>query len=43
VPGIEGVGVVDDVDEYSDRARSGQQVATMMGGMDRSNDGAYAQ
>jgi NADPH:quinone reductase len=42
VPGIEGVGVVDDVDENSS-LRPGQQVATMMGGMGRSYDGAYAQ
>ena len=42
VPGIEGVGVVDDVDEDSG-LRPGQQVATMMGGMGRSYDGAYAQ
>ncbi|WP_449349892.1 alcohol dehydrogenase catalytic domain-containing protein, partial [Streptomyces shaanxiensis] len=42
VPGIEGVGVVDEADEDSG-LRSGQQVATMMGGMGRSYDGAYAQ
>ena len=42
VPGIEGVGVVDDVDENSS-LRRGQPVATMMGGMGRSYDGAYAQ
>ncbi len=39
VPGIEGVGVVDEDSEL----RPGQQVATMMGGMGRSYDGAYAQ
>lgn len=42
VPGIEGVGVVDDADEDSG-LRPGQQVATMMGNMGRSYDGAYAQ
>jgi NADPH:quinone reductase len=42
VPGIEGVGVVDEADENSS-LRPGQQVATMMGGMGRSYDGAYAQ
>ena len=42
VPGIEGVGVVDEADEGSG-LRPGQQVATMMGGMGRSYDGAYAQ
>jgi NADPH:quinone reductase len=42
VPGIEGVGVVDEADEESE-LRPGQQVATMMGGMGRSYDGAYAQ
>ncbi|MEH0433624.1 zinc-binding dehydrogenase [Streptomyces stelliscabiei] len=42
VPGIEGVGVVDEADEVSE-LRPGQQVATMMGGMGRSYDGAYAQ
>ncbi|MFJ6725385.1 alcohol dehydrogenase catalytic domain-containing protein [Streptomyces sp. NPDC091281] len=42
VPGIEGVGVVDEADEDSG-LRPGQQVATMMGGMGRSYDGAYAQ
>ncbi|SEC24599.1 NADPH:quinone reductase [Streptomyces sp. 3213] len=42
VPGIEGVGVVDEADEDSE-LRPGQQVATMMGGMGRSYDGAYAQ
>jgi NADPH:quinone reductase-like Zn-dependent oxidoreductase len=35
VPGIEGVGVVDDADQGSE-LRPGQQVATMMGGMGRS-------
>jgi NADPH:quinone reductase len=35
VPGIEGVGVVDEADEDSG-LRPGQQVATMMGGMGRS-------
>jgi len=42
VPGIEAVGVVDEADEDSG-LRPGQQVATMMGGMGRSDDGAYAQ
>ncbi|MGO4649646.1 zinc-binding dehydrogenase [Nocardia sp. 2YAB30] len=42
VPGIECVGVVDEADEDSG-LRLGQQVATMMGGMGRSYDGAYAQ
>jgi NADPH:quinone reductase-like Zn-dependent oxidoreductase len=42
VPGIEGVGVVDEAEEVSG-LRRGQQVATMMGGMGRSYDGAYAQ
>ena len=42
VPGIEGVGVVDEADEDSG-LHPGQQVATMMGGMGRSYDGAYAQ
>lgn len=42
VPGIEGVGLVDAADEDSG-LRPGQQVATMMGGMGRSYDGAYAQ
>ncbi|WP_328480768.1 zinc-binding dehydrogenase [Streptomyces sp. NBC_00377] len=42
VPGIEGVGVVDDADENSS-LRPGQRVATMMGGMGRSYDGAYAE
>lgn len=42
VPGIEGVGVVDEADEAGG-LRPGQQVATMMGGMGRSYDGAYAQ
>lgn len=42
VPGIEGVGVVDEADEDSG-LRPGQQVATMMGGMGRSYDGSYAQ
>ncbi|WP_424922617.1 alcohol dehydrogenase catalytic domain-containing protein [Streptomyces sp. wa53] len=42
VPGIEGVGVVDETDEGSG-LRPGQQVATMMGGMGRTYDGAYAQ
>ncbi|MEH0423101.1 alcohol dehydrogenase catalytic domain-containing protein [Streptomyces sp. B21-083] len=42
IPGIEGVGVVDDADEDSE-LRPGQQVATMMGGMGRAYDGAYAQ
>lgn len=42
VPGIEGVGVVDQADEDSG-LRPGQQVATMMGGMGRSYDGSYAQ
>ena len=42
IPGIEGVGVVDQADEDSG-LRPGQQVATMMGGMGRSFDGSYAQ
>jgi NADPH:quinone reductase-like Zn-dependent oxidoreductase len=42
VPGIEGVGVVDEVDE-NNSLRPGQQVATMMGGMGRLYDGAYAE
>lgn len=42
VPGIEGVGVVDQADEDSG-LRPGRQVATMMGGMGRSFDGSYAQ
>ncbi|MEV6795460.1 zinc-binding dehydrogenase [Streptomyces sp. NPDC051320] len=42
IPGIEGVGVVNEADEDS-RLRPGQQVATMMGDMGRSYDGAYAQ
>ncbi|MET7685053.1 zinc-binding dehydrogenase [Streptomyces sp. NPDC005423] len=42
IPGIEGVGLVDEVDENSG-LRPGQQVATMMGNMGRSYDGAYAQ
>ncbi|MGA6228196.1 alcohol dehydrogenase catalytic domain-containing protein, partial [Streptomyces umbrinus] len=42
IPGIEGVGVVDEADEDSG-LRPGQQVATMMGGMGRSYDGTYAQ
>ncbi|NKY29919.1 alcohol dehydrogenase catalytic domain-containing protein [Nocardia gamkensis] len=42
IPGIEGVGTVDEADEDSG-LRPGQQVATMMGGMGRAYDGAYAQ
>ncbi|WP_280417585.1 alcohol dehydrogenase catalytic domain-containing protein [Nocardia carnea] len=42
IPGIEGVGVVDQAEETSG-LRPGQQVATMMGGMGRWFDGAYAQ
>ncbi|MCX4429330.1 zinc-binding dehydrogenase [Streptomyces mirabilis] len=42
IPGIESVGLVDEADEDSG-LRPGQQVATMMGGMGRSYDGAYAQ
>ncbi|WP_372461906.1 alcohol dehydrogenase catalytic domain-containing protein [Antribacter soli] len=42
VPGIEAVGVVDEADAASG-LRSGQQVATMMGGMGRTFDGSYAQ
>ncbi|MFD5234600.1 zinc-binding dehydrogenase [Streptomyces qaidamensis] len=42
IPGIEGVGVVDQADQDSG-LRPGQQVATMMGGMGRSFDGSYAQ
>ncbi|CAM5671473.1 Alcohol dehydrogenase [Streptomyces tendae] len=41
IPGIEGVGVVDEADKDSG-LRPGQQVATMMGGMGRTYDGAYA-
>ncbi|MFH9709795.1 alcohol dehydrogenase catalytic domain-containing protein [Streptomyces luteogriseus] len=41
IPGIEGVGLVDEADEDSG-LRPGQQVATMMGGMGRSYDGSYA-
>ncbi|MEU4384130.1 zinc-binding dehydrogenase [Promicromonospora sp. NPDC023805] len=42
VPGIEGVGIVDQAEQKTG-LRPGQQVATMMGGMGRSFDGAYAQ
>jgi NADPH:quinone reductase len=42
VPGTECVGVVDEAPADSD-LRPGQRVATMMGGMGRSIDGAYAQ
>ncbi|WP_328898120.1 alcohol dehydrogenase catalytic domain-containing protein [Streptomyces sp. NBC_00236] len=42
VPGIEGVGVVEEADGAGG-LRPGQQVATMMGNMGRSFDGAYAQ
>jgi NADPH:quinone reductase-like Zn-dependent oxidoreductase len=42
IPGIEGVGVVDQADEDCG-LRPGQHVATMMGGMGRSFDGSYAQ
>jgi len=42
IPGIEGVGVIEEADEDSG-LRPGLQVATMMGGMGRSYDGAYAQ
>ncbi|WP_202919531.1 zinc-binding dehydrogenase [Saccharothrix deserti] len=42
VPGIECVGVVDEAPSGSGLS-SGRQVATMMGGMGRSFDGAYAQ
>lgn len=42
IPGIEGVGVVDEADAGSG-LRPGRQVATMMGSMGRSYDGAYAQ
>nr|WP_241838491.1 alcohol dehydrogenase catalytic domain-containing protein [Streptomyces sp. TSRI0281] len=41
-PGIEGVGVVVEADQDSG-LRPGRQVATMMGGMGRSYDGAYIQ
>jgi NADPH:quinone reductase-like Zn-dependent oxidoreductase len=41
VPGIECVGLVDEAPADSG-LRAGQQVATMMGGMGRSFDGAYA-
>ena len=40
--GIEGVGVIEEVSGDSD-FKSGQQVATMMGGMGRSIDGSYAE
>ncbi|MER7727435.1 zinc-binding dehydrogenase [Streptomyces sp. NPDC096323] len=42
IPGIEGVGVIDQPGRDSG-LRQGQQVATMMGGMGRSFDGSYAQ
>jgi NADPH:quinone reductase len=42
IPGIEGVGVVDEADADSG-LHLGQQVATMMGNMGRSYDGAYAE
>ncbi|OBJ83325.1 NADPH:quinone reductase [Mycobacterium sp. 1245852.3] len=42
VPGIECVGLIDEAPRDSD-LKPGQQVATMMGGMGRSFDGAYAQ
>jgi NADPH:quinone reductase len=42
VLGIECVGVVDEAPEGSD-LKPGQKVATMMGGMGRSYDGAYAE
>lgn len=42
IPGIEGVGVVDQADAGSG-LHPGQQVATMMGGMGRRFDGTYAQ
>jgi NADPH:quinone reductase-like Zn-dependent oxidoreductase len=42
IPGIEGVGMVDQADPETG-LRPGQQVATMMGGMGRSFDGTYAQ
>jgi NADPH:quinone reductase-like Zn-dependent oxidoreductase len=42
IPGIEGVGIVDEADESSS-LMPGQQVATMMGNMGRSYDGSYAQ
>jgi NADPH:quinone reductase len=42
IPGIEGVGIVDEAPRDSG-LRSGQQVATMMGGMGRSFDGSYAE
>ncbi|KRC53115.1 NADPH:quinone reductase [Nocardioides sp. Root79] len=42
VPGIECVGVVDEADGASG-LQPGQQVATMMGGMGRAYDGAYAE
>lgn len=42
IPGIECVGVVDHA-PINSGLRSGQQVATMMGGMGRSFDGSYAQ
>jgi NADPH:quinone reductase-like Zn-dependent oxidoreductase len=39
--GIEGVGIVEEVNENS-KFKVGQKVATMMGGMGRSIDGSYA-
>lgn len=42
IPGIECIGVVDEADAKSG-LRPGQQVATMMGNMGRSYDGAYAE
>ncbi|MDL4812661.1 alcohol dehydrogenase catalytic domain-containing protein [Actinomadura opuntiae] len=42
VPGIEGVGIIDQA-PHGSGLRPGQQVATLMGGMGRSFDGSYAQ
>ncbi|MGH2894645.1 MAG: alcohol dehydrogenase catalytic domain-containing protein [Solirubrobacteraceae bacterium] len=42
IPGIEGVGIVHEAPQDSG-LHSGQQVATMMGGMGRSFDGSYAE
>jgi NADPH:quinone reductase len=42
IPGIEGIGIVDEAPQDSG-LHSGQQVATMMGGMGRSFDGSYAE
>ena len=41
--GIEGVGVIEEVDTSNSEFQIGQQVATMMGGLGRSIDGSYAE